>query len=162
MGKRAICLVFVLLLPVLGLHTGVNLASIPDSKAHNVAISNQHELYLSPISVGEEHACVVLSDGGVSCWGQNDHGLLGIGIIPTNEERYIEGVGYVKKPTNVTGLPTNDPIIQVVVGGQTTCALASSGDVHCWGRGSWVGDSTLEDRSVPVDLGLSVGVSKLA
>jgi len=162
MGKRAICLVFVLLLPVLGLHTGVNLASIPDSKAHNVAISNQHELYLSPISVGEEHACVVLSDGGVSCWGQNDHGQLGIGIIPTNEERYIEGVGYVKKPTNVTGLPTNDPIIQVVVGGQTTCALASSGDVHCWGLGSWVGDSTLEDRSVPVDLGLSVGVSKLA
>lgn len=162
MGKKAISLVFVLLLPVLGLQTGVNLASIPDSKAHNVAMSNQHELSLSPISVGREHACAVLSDGGVSCWGYNDYGLLGIGIIPTNEERDIEGVGYVKKPTNVTGLPTNDPIIQVVVGGQTTCALASSGGVYCWGRGSWVGDSTLEDRSAPVDLGLSVGVSKLA
>ena len=164
MLKRTMLLVLLLLLPVLGLHgsTGGDLASSPDSAAHTEAMDPQYDLSLSPISVGKYHACAVLSDGGVSCWGNNVHGLLGIGIVPYSEHLDIEGVGYTNKPTNVTGLPSDDRVIQVVVGGQNTCTLASSGNVHCWGRGSWVGDSTLEDRSVPVDLGLSAGVSKLA
>ena len=126
------------------------------------AMEDESNLTLAPISVGEEHACVVLSDGGVSCWGDNRNGLLGIGIQPTYDEFELEGIGFTAKPTNVSGLPSDDPIVQVMVGGQNTCTLASSGNVHCWGLGGFVGDSTVEDRSLPVRLDLGVGVSKLA
>ncbi len=37
------------------------------------------------IDVGDRHACVIVSTGGVKCWGGNENGQLGIGNrVPQN------------------------------------------------------------------------------
>ena len=33
------------------------------------------------VSIGKTHACAVLNDGKLMCWGQNANGQLGIGVF---------------------------------------------------------------------------------
>jgi alpha-tubulin suppressor-like RCC1 family protein len=35
------------------------------------------------LAVGREHACALLTDGHVKCWGANDYGQLGLGVPAT-------------------------------------------------------------------------------
>ena len=50
------------------------------------------------ISAGEEHTCVVLTGGGVMCWGSNEFGQLGIGMDWTSAlDEYFDA------PVNVLG-----------------------------------------------------------
>ncbi len=45
------------------------------------------------IGLGKSHTCVVMSGGGVNCWGDNEYGQLGIGEM-------LRQSGY---PMNVSG-----------------------------------------------------------
>ncbi|MCP4523651.1 MAG: prepilin-type N-terminal cleavage/methylation domain-containing protein [Candidatus Gracilibacteria bacterium] len=74
------------------------------------------------ISSMGSHTCAVLIDGGVKCWGYNNHGQKGNGNIST--------VGYA---TDVVGL-TGINIEKVDVGSVHTCAYSDTGDIYCWGR----------------------------
>jgi len=39
-----------------------------------------HELAdVTQVSLGNHHACALVSDGMVKCWGKNDYGQLGLG-----------------------------------------------------------------------------------
>jgi hypothetical protein len=72
------------------------------------------------IAAGDSHACAVLADGTVRCWGLNDAGQLGDG---TFTDKFT--------PVTVSGL-TNVAVI--TAGSRDTCALRADGAPFCWGR----------------------------
>jgi alpha-tubulin suppressor-like RCC1 family protein len=72
------------------------------------------------IAVGGQHACALLNNGGVQCWGSNQYGQLG------NNSTTDSSV-----PVQVSGLPSG---VQAITAGHShTCALLNSFDVRCWG-----------------------------
>jgi alpha-tubulin suppressor-like RCC1 family protein len=86
---------------------------------------------LSPVGTGGEtmlaiaagglSTCVLTSQGGVKCWGDNGTGKLGDG---TMEDSTL--------PVEVRGLSAEAK--EISVGSSHTCALLSTGDIECWGR----------------------------
>jgi len=83
------------------------------------------------VSVGKSHACALLSDQTVQCWGDNSVGQLGDG---TQENR--------QRPVQVQGLPRD--IVYLATSptgsgggeGDTTCAMSKDTTVYCWGEGA--------------------------
>jgi len=71
------------------------------------------------ITAGNGHACALLKDKSIQCWGSNDFWQLG------NSASTLE-----KLPITVTGIPT---VKQVAAGYNHTCALAENGFIYCWG-----------------------------
>ena len=67
-----------------------------------------------------DHACAVLANGTVMCWGPNDKGQLGNGAFGAPST----------VPVEVTGI-TN--AIAVSTGSQMSCALLADRTVRCWG-----------------------------
>ena len=74
------------------------------------------------LKMGTTHACAIDTDRALWCWGGSWSGELGTG------ERLRSA--YYLTPQRVT-LP--EPIIDVAVGSQHTCALGSTGTVFCTG-----------------------------
>lgn len=73
------------------------------------------------VSTGEFHTCA-LHAGGISCWGRNTYGQVG-----------VSGAGDQHTPQAVGQLLGGESAI--AAGGNHTCALTSGGQVECWGRG---------------------------
>ncbi len=100
------------------------------------------------------HACAVLADGGLKCWGTNATGNLGIGNT-TGPESCTSAAGTFlgnacsKSPVVVPGL-TN--VKDVDVGAHSTCAVLGDGTARCWGqnRGGQLGNGTIDDAASPV------------
>ncbi len=77
------------------------------------------------------HGCVVKTDGSVWCVGRNEYGQRGGSPYPLPSScRDASTGGWLPCPNRVDGLP---PALQVVTGGEGTCALTMSGEVWCWG-----------------------------
>lgn len=74
----------------------------------------------SPLSTGSSHTCIVLANGAIQCWGDNQDGQLGDG---TNNPSYV--------PVTVDGI-TN--AVGISNGMDHSCALLSDGTVKCWGN----------------------------
>ncbi len=72
------------------------------------------------VSLGDHHACSLLIDGRVYCWGYNAQGQCGVDDL---DGQY--------RPVQVQGLA--DDIVDVKASYRHTCALDSSGNVFCWG-----------------------------
>lgn len=70
-------------------------------------------------------ACASLTSGEVRCWGMNQFLQLGDGTTTT---RLLPGV-----VSNVEGSGPLTDVVQVVVGGQGTCAVLTGGEARCWG-----------------------------
>ena len=98
-----------------------------------------------------EHACALLTDGTVQCWGSNNHGQLGNGSTSDSNT-----------PVPVTGLTA---VAQIAVADSATCALTSAGSVQCWGANTFgeLGNGSTSDSDVPVQVsGLTGGVTAIA
>jgi len=67
-----------------------------------------------------QHGCAVGVSGALYCWGENLYGQVGDG---TRE--------YALSPVKVTGLPGR--VSRVKTTRLSTCALLTTGKVHCWG-----------------------------
>ena len=122
-----------------------------------VAISFPGDKSALSVSVGGNHACAVLDDNSLACWGSNAYGQLGVDAS-SNEACTVGGVDYdcVKTPTPVD-LGEGQKAMAVTIGDEHTCALLDDHSVKCWGRNreGHLGDGTIVDKSVPtaVDLG---------
>ena len=97
------------------------------------------------IAVGNAFACSV-SDGSVYCWGRNNYGQLGNDAINTTAN---PSPVLVKKES---GFLSGRTIKQVATGGRHACALATDGNVFCWGRNDYgqLGNNSTTDSAKPV------------
>ncbi|MEO1058239.1 MAG: RCC1 repeat-containing protein, partial [Actinomycetota bacterium] len=75
------------------------------------------------VGSGTAQTCAVLTDGGISCWGNDDSGALGAGT--TRED--------VPSPNPAVALPAPGTASAVTGGTFFACALLTSGGVTCWG-----------------------------
>lgn len=77
------------------------------------------------LGVGNEHTCVVLSDGTIRCWGENNRAQAGAPVFGD--------VGDNELPSAFPPIDFGTPATKVVLGRVHTCALLSDGSVQCWG-----------------------------
>ena len=110
------------------------------------------------VSAGFSHACAVLDNGTVRCWGNGQGGALGYGN--TNH------VGDNETPGSVgpVYLGEGRTAVHVSAEGNHTCALLDNGTVRCWGQGgggelgygntTTIGDDETPGSVGPVDLGV--------
>ncbi len=84
--------------------------------------------HVTRLTVGEEHACAVIDDGGVSCWGYG---------TATGTNDVVDDL----VPTHVNGISA----VGLIAAGQYhTCAASLDGrTIWCWG--TWIGPSDGND-----------------
>ncbi len=101
------------------------------------------------VSAGETHTCAAIN-GGVSCWGESPWNM---------------GAGYIGNswvPTSI--IAGGSGVTKVSVGRENSCALFSSGEVKCWGRGinGRLGQSSYISSMTPLTVvSLSSGASEI-
>jgi alpha-tubulin suppressor-like RCC1 family protein len=94
----------------------------------------------SSISAGAAHACAVLSNGDVRCWGAAGSGRLGYG--------FSVGLAYGDSASEQSPHPAaiGQTATAVSAGGEHTCARLVTGDTKCWGSNAYgqlgYGDTT--------------------
>ncbi|MBX3268632.1 MAG: hypothetical protein KF729_00130 [Sandaracinaceae bacterium] len=78
---------------------------------------------VTPIQVAATatHACAVMSDGTIQCWGQNGFGQLGNG-------------GTTASPTAGVPVAGIRDAVEVDVAFGVSCARTRGGQIYCWGR----------------------------
>jgi alpha-tubulin suppressor-like RCC1 family protein len=84
---------------------------------------------VASLTGGDESYCAVLTSGEVACWGYDPYGELGNGssnnsAVPVS----VEGVG---------GTGTLTGVASLTGGGNSYCAVLTSGGVDCWGYGRY-------------------------
>jgi alpha-tubulin suppressor-like RCC1 family protein len=94
----------------------------------------------SAVSVGTDHACALLNNGQVQCWGYNFFGQLGNGQFGLEANSLVPV--YVNNLNSATA---------VVAGGDHTCAIENGGQVVCWGENNagQLGLGSVQDNSEP-------------
>ena len=71
------------------------------------------------VAVGAEHACALLEDRSVYCWGSNARGQVGNGRqVDSNDSGAVVDLGHVRA---------------LAAGSMTTCALKNDRTTWCWG-----------------------------
>jgi alpha-tubulin suppressor-like RCC1 family protein len=97
------------------------------------------------ISVGDDHACALLSGGAVECWGDNDFDQLGDPEIGHAVNSHSSTPVRVKELINAQELSA---------GGDHTCALLSNHTVRCWGDNYFgeLGNAKTTNSSTPVQV----------
>ena len=88
------------------------------SSATPVQVSNLSGA--TAISAGGVSACALLTGGTVECWGDDDRGELGNGILIANSATPVQ-------VSNLSGATA------ISVGDGSACALLTGGTVECWG-----------------------------
>lgn len=102
------------------------------------------------LAAGGDHACELLEDGAVLCWGRNYRGALGDG---TDTDR--------RAPVFVKGIASAGSI---AVGDVHSCAVLAAGSVRCWGDNvnGQLGDGTTTSSLTPVTVKGVSGVRSLS
>ena len=81
------------------------------------------------IAAGTYHACALLDDDTVKCWGYNYHGQLGLG----HRSNVGGGAGDMGDNLAPVSLGTGRLARQIAAGTYHTCALLDDDTVKCWG-----------------------------
>jgi alpha-tubulin suppressor-like RCC1 family protein len=103
------------------------------------------------VAGGYTHACALLADGTMKCWGGNADGELGDpSTVGTDSST----------PVTVSGI---SGAVAITTGAFHTCALLADATLRCWGLNGQgqLGDGTVTSSSTPVTVGLTgvAGVS---
>jgi alpha-tubulin suppressor-like RCC1 family protein len=81
------------------------------------------------VSAGGSHACALLNDGSVKCWGTSVYGQLGLGDTTSRGK----GANEMGDNLPAVNLGTGKSAVAVSAGEDHTCALLGDGSVKCWG-----------------------------
>lgn len=84
------------------------------------------------IAAGSSHACAILDNGTVKCWGANANGQLGLGDTSSRGD----GASEMGDDLPTVSLGTGRTAIAISARTLTTCALLDNYTVKCWGSGS--------------------------
>jgi alpha-tubulin suppressor-like RCC1 family protein len=82
------------------------------------------------VAAGAFHACAILDNGLLRCWGDNEVGQLGQG----NTDQVGDHPGTLTVPVD---LGVGRTAVAVTAGHFHTCALLDNGAVRCWGANSY-------------------------
>jgi len=88
--------------------------------------------FATQIASGGYFTCVLLDDGSVKCFGNNDYGQLGQG--DTDQRGMLSGTYGDDLPPIDFG--TDADVVQIAAGEAHACALFDDGAVRCWGLNS--------------------------
>lgn len=103
----------------------------------------------SMIASGHLHSCAIAkSDGAVWCWGANAAGELGDGS--TTDRALPVRAGQLMGAT------------AIAAGINNTCAIASGGEVYCWGTDLQSGDGEIVNSRLPTRMSLQDRFTKIA
>ena len=110
------------------------------------------------ISAGLQHACAILDNGKVRCWGNGLVGRLGYGNVNDIGDNELPGLA------GPVDIGTDRKAVAISSGGSHTCVILDNGKVRCWGEGGSgrlgygnidnIGDNETPGGFGPVDLGL--------
>jgi alpha-tubulin suppressor-like RCC1 family protein len=118
------------------------------------------------VAIGlQGHACALLEDGSVRCWGQNLQGEIG-------DPKEMSAIGDDESPATRPPVDVGGKVAEIQAGGAFTCARLVDGNVRCWGMAasgrlgypnrtkdddakppSMAGNLDLGGRAVQIDLG---------
>jgi tetratricopeptide (TPR) repeat protein/alpha-tubulin suppressor-like RCC1 family protein len=130
------------------------------------------------ISIGGIHACGIIADGSVLCWGYIEEGEEKATAIPTpipgnyRFSKISAGGGYtcgitmdsqvacwggrgLRRGSDFQASPALIPLdgifIDVSVGSDSVCVIRNDGSAFCWGNGEYgnLGDGTTQSRTTP-------------
>lgn len=89
------------------------------------------------IRAGEDHTCILKSNGKAFCWGDNSVGQLGNGTTKSS-----------MVPVAVSG---GHQFKSISVGWDHTCGVSVDNDAYCWGRGRYgrLGNGSSENSLIP-------------
>jgi hypothetical protein len=82
---------------------------------------------VTQIAVGDDHACALLTNKQVRCWGDNDYGELGNGDSPTDRSRPVP-------VRNASGTANLQNVRAISAESDGACALLTTDQVRCWGE----------------------------
>jgi len=104
------------------------------------------------ISAKGNHACAILDNGSVSCWGAGNYGKLGNG-----------GTTESLSPTLTSSLGPGRTAVAISTYDKHTCAILDNGSVSCWGYGGayQLGNGISGSVTAPT-LTLSLGANRTA
>jgi len=91
---------------------------------------------ITAIFAGGFYTCALKTSGAMLCWGDNGFGQLG------DRTRTV-------RPTPVTVRDLPEPPREVGLGQSTSCSVAATGGLACWGRNRSLGDMTTQGIVVP-------------
>jgi len=123
-----------------GARTGGGLGDGQSAGTYNIpgAVQASGTLF-TEISAGQNFTCALDTAGALWCWGVNNSGQLGSGgtTMSTVPQRAIVPVGMTFN--------------QISAGASHACALATTGEVLCWGYNNQgrLGDGTTTNRLIP-------------
>ncbi len=98
------------------------------------ALSALDSAYAVPLKArkvitGAEHACAVLRDRSIKCWGSNATGQLGLG----DQQDRGDDAGEMGNALPFVDLGAGVEVRQLALGRDHSCALFDSNSVKCWG-----------------------------
>ena len=110
------------------------------------------------LAAGLNHTCALSNSQRVYCWGQNANGQLGTLV----QDQSAAGTTTSDRPLSVVDITGDDGqgvngtlgnVVGIAAGGNTTCALQSTGSVVCWGSNDngalGLGATTLQSFGYP-------------
>jgi alpha-tubulin suppressor-like RCC1 family protein len=106
---------------------------------------------ITSLAAGSGHMCALDSAGAVSCWGGNEEGQLGDGMLdhPMN---CMPGSSLLDCSSNPVTVDLPEAAVSIASGMEHSCAILMGGDVYCWGYNDQrqLGDGARERQATPV------------
>ena len=122
------------------------------------------------IGAGDRHACALLDNGDIKCWGKNTYGQLGLGDKNHRGDR----AGEMGDELAAVNLGTGLKAVALAVGYEHNCARLDNGTLKCWGANNYgqlgLGDSLargysyrqMGDNLLPVNIGTGLHATAIA